>query len=367
MNLARRLAVRAAGLLADAVLLRHSPGVLLRPGVRAIIDRDLAHRDADRARRDGLRHLSVQPLPPRRGVRRRRAVQAGVQRPGAAGRRRRVPAAAVRPHAVQRTARSCRSASRSCRRRRSSASSGRSPATRCGSATSARRRCGNTLSRQTVDVDARYYLRLGDQRRAGAARARLQELGRVPRLHLLRRQLRDARLRLPRSSSGNKAFFANAELRFPLIEAVLTPHRRPRRRARRLLRQHRRRRLRRRADDRCGRATRSPITPLVGYEPDLHDADAASRSTARRATISGFRLVDGRASYGVGLETFALGFPIHFDWSWRTLFNKDWEDDVFAYQGIGEGTTAATGSASRSSRSGLATTSRALKRHERSN
>src|SRR5205814_6844639 len=50
-------------------------------------------------------------------------------------------------------------------------------------------------------------------------------------------------------------------------------------------------------------------------------------------TISGFRLKDGRASYGVGLETFALGFPIHFDWSWRTLFNKDWEDVVFAGDG----------------------------------
>ena len=43
-----------------------------------------------------------------------------------------------------------------------------------------------------------------------------------------------------------------------------------------------------------------------------------------------FRLRDGRASYGLGLETFALGFPIHFDWSWRTLFNKDWEDVLFS-------------------------------------
>jgi hypothetical protein len=49
-------------------------------------------------------------------------------------------------------------------------------------------------------------------------------------------------------------------------------------------------------------------------------------------TIDGFRLKDGRASYGVGLETFALGFPIHFDWSWRTTFNKAWEDVVFAGQ-----------------------------------
>ena len=28
--------------------------------------------------------------------------------------------------------------------------------------------------------------------------------------------------------------------------------------------------------------------------------------------------MDARASYGVSLQTFALGFPVHFDWSWRT-------------------------------------------------
>src|SRR5437762_7696187 len=38
--------------------------------------------------------------------------------------------------------------------------------------------------------------------------------------------------------------------------------------------------------------------------------------------VSGFRLVDARASYGVGLETFAIGFPIHFDWAWRTLLDR---------------------------------------------
>jgi len=48
---------------------------------------------------------------------------------------------------------------------------------------------------------------------------------------------------------------------------------------------------------------------------------------AQRA-ITGFRLVDSNASYGIGLETFALGFPVHFDWSYRTLFNKGWEDYV---------------------------------------
>ena len=34
--------------------------------------------------------------------------------------------------------------------------------------------------------------------------------------------------------------------------------------------------------------------------------------------MTGFRLVDARASYGIGLQTFALGFPVHFDWSWLT-------------------------------------------------
>ena len=38
----------------------------------------------------------------------------------------------------------------------------------------------------------------------------------------------------------------------------------------------------------------------------------------------------------MGLETFALGFPVHFDWSWRTLFNKQWEDVVFASEGGSE-------------------------------
>ncbi len=46
--------------------------------------------------------------------------------------------------------------------------------------------------------------------------------------------------------------------------------------------------------------------------------------------MDGFRLIDARASYGLGLETFALGFPIHFDWAWRTLFNENWENLLFA-------------------------------------
>ena len=67
--------------------------------------------------------------------------------------------------------------------------------------------------------------------------------------------------------------------------------------------------------------------------------------------IDGFRLVDARASYGIGLETFALGFPVHFDWSYRTLFNKEWENYLFgsselcaqaASSACGSGTTFRT-------------------------
>ncbi len=47
--------------------------------------------------------------------------------------------------------------------------------------------------------------------------------------------------------------------------------------------------------------------------------------------VSGFRLVDSWASYGLGLQTAVLGFPIHFDWSWKTKFNRDYEDMLFYY------------------------------------
>ena len=72
-------------------------------------------------------------------------------------------------------------------------------------------------------------------------------------------------------------------------------------------------------------------TPTTGF-----NTDAVGNQTpikGRPVPISGLRLVDARGSYGVGVETFALGFPVHFDWSWRTLLNKDWEDALFAASG----------------------------------
>ena len=56
---------------------------------------------------------------------------------------------------------------------------------------------GGTLSRQTFDVDARYYQRLASSGVLALRFRGFKSIGRVPGLHLLRRQLRDARLRLP--------------------------------------------------------------------------------------------------------------------------------------------------------------------------
>jgi hypothetical protein len=77
-------------------------------------------------------------------------------------------------------------------------------------------------------------------------------------------------------------------------------------------------------------------TPLIGstpvFNPITGQVELEPIYGAPRF-VNGFRLVDSRASYGIGLETFALGFPMHFDWSWRTLMNRDWEDVIYASQG----------------------------------
>jgi hypothetical protein len=186
---------------------------------------------------------------------------------------------------------------------------------------------GGLLSRQTADLDARYYLRLATNG-VLAFRARgFKSWGEFPD-YLYFGGNSEMRGYDYLEFLGNKAFFLNSELRFPLIEAALTP---------------------------IGVIgglrgiafaipmqvwTKDPITitPLLGFEPNFTTLQY-DPIYGDPATIGGFKLVDGRASYGIGLETFALGFPIHFDWSWRTLFNSQWEDYVFAYQGISEGTT----------------------------
>ena len=195
---------------------------------------------------------------------------------------------------------------------------------------------GNFLSRQTADVDARYYMRLATNG-VLAFRARgFKSWGEFPG-YMYFGGNSEMRGYDYLQFLGNKAFFLDGELRFPLIEAALTPLG--------VIGG-----LRGIAFANVGAAgyqgvpmkvfSRDPIvvTPLLGFEPN-YTTLTYDPVYGPPASIGGLKLVDGRASYGLGLETFALGFPIHFDWSWRTLLNKDYENYVFAYQGIQQGMT----------------------------
>ena len=114
-------------------------------------------------------------------------------------------------------------ASPSSRRRRSSASSGRWRAARCGWRYEFAPKIGSLLSRQTVDVDARYYLRARRHRRCSRLRIRgFKSWGDFPDFTYFggNSEMRGYDYL---QFVGQNAVFANAELRFPLIEAALTP------------------------------------------------------------------------------------------------------------------------------------------------
>jgi hypothetical protein len=187
---------------------------------------------------------------------------------------------------------------------------------------------GGFISRQTADVDARKYLRLATNGVLAFRFRGLKSWGDYP-AYLYSGGNSELRGYQYLEFIGNKAFFADAELRFPLIEAALTP-------------------LgvigglravafgnfgaSQFAQNKMQITTKTPITVrnVLNYVQDPFTGNVTPiLDTAR--TITGLRLLDGRASYGLGLETFALGFPIHFDWSWRTLLNKSWEDYVYSY------------------------------------
>jgi outer membrane protein assembly factor BamA len=187
-----------------------------------------------------------------------------------------------------------------------------------------------------VDVDVRYYLRLGGSGLLALARARFRSWGEQSDFMYFGGNSEMHGYDYL-SFIGDRAGFLNAELRFPLIEAMLTPvgvlggirgvlfanmgggsfgestdRRRP---GSRSSGDDQGRGLH--ADHRLRADQRVPAVPVIG-EPQV---------------VKGLRLIDARASYGIGLETFALGFPVHFDWSWRTLLNKEWEDMRFAAVG----------------------------------
>jgi hypothetical protein len=196
---------------------------------------------------------------------------------------------------------------------------------------------GNSLSSRTIDGDARYYQRLAT---TGVLAMRVRGFksdGGNPR-----------RLYFGGNSEmrgydylqflGDQVLFANAELRFPVIQAALTPigviggirgvfftnvgggslRGEP---------------------FKFATSKTETITPILDYVRDpasgeiLYFNGLPSPIYGPTKTVDGFRFRDARASYGLGLETFIFGFPVHFDWAWRTLLNKGWEDELFAFTG----------------------------------
>ena len=184
--------------------------------------------------------------------------------------------------------------------------------------------------RRTIDADARYYKRLGANGVLAFRVRGLQSWGDNPDFLFFggNSELRGYEYL---EFIGHKAFFGNVELRIPLVEAMLTPLG--------VLGG-----IRGTAFFNIGAAgfnnrsftpwtTKDElVTPIEGYtfnpvtgvyDPILGPA----------YIVSGFRLKDARASYGFGLESFFFGFPMHFDWSWKTMFNKGYEDLIFAAAG----------------------------------
>jgi hypothetical protein len=189
---------------------------------------------------------------------------------------------------------------------------------------------GDALSRQTADVDARYYLRLGGTGLLALRARGFKSWGDAPDFMYFggNSEMRGYEYL---EFLGSNAAFMNAELRFPFIEAMLTPLG--------ILGG-----VRGVLFANMGGASfegqsfkwfsnkTEMYTPVLRYVQNAFTGQVTP-VMGPPAQISGFRLVDARASYGLGLETFALGFPVHFDWSWRTLFNKEWEDQLFAASG----------------------------------
>lgn len=189
-----------------------------------------------------------------------------------------------------------------------------------------------TLSRQTLDIDARKYLRLGGSGLLALRARGFRSWGENPGFYYFggNSEMRGYDYL---SFIGQDAFHLNAELRFPLIDAMATPIG--------ILGGIRGTFFANLGgaafDEQPFKLYRKDTTverPLLGT--DIVQTPGGLQAVpvfGEERRVSGFRLVDSRASYGISLQTFALGFPVHFDWSWRTLFNQDWEDVVFARQG----------------------------------
>jgi len=174
---------------------------------------------------------------------------------------------------------------------------------------------GSALSRWQIDADYRKYLRLGSSSSLLALRLRgFYSDGDNPAYFYFGGNM-ELRGYPYLSFAGSQGFFGNVEFRFPLIHLAATPI-----------------------------GVLGPIrgTAYFGVGGARFKGESWQFGTSEPGLsfvndpvsgepVSGFRLVDGRASYGVGLQLFFLGYPLHLDWSKLTDLKKSspWRFDLW--------------------------------------
>jgi hypothetical protein len=169
---------------------------------------------------------------------------------------------------------------------------------------------GGTLSRTTLEGDARKYFRIG-QGTVFATRLRgFRSSGNRPDIFYFGGNM-ELRGYPYLSLAGNEGFFGNVEFRFPLIDLMKTPIG--------ILGP-----VRGTLYGGVGAArfkgesftfkSSDPGISFVNY-PGLAVCQNTPDPACLGEAVSGLHLVDGRASFGIGLQFFFLGYPLHFDWS----------------------------------------------------
>jgi hypothetical protein len=163
---------------------------------------------------------------------------------------------------------------------------------------------GSFLQRQTVDVDARKYFRLGPTSAILALRGRaFYSTGQNPDIFYFGGDM-EMRGYQYGGFSGNQGFFANAELRLPLIHLAATPI------------------------GIIGPLRGTMYFGIGGAKFKGQDYHFSTKDPGYSYVndpiygqpVTGWRLQDGRASWGFGLQAFFLGYPLHFDWTKYTDF-----------------------------------------------
>jgi hypothetical protein len=169
---------------------------------------------------------------------------------------------------------------------------------------------GGTLSRTTLEGDARKYFRIGNGTVFATRLRGFRSTGNRPDIFYFGGNM-ELRGYPYLSLAGNEGFFGNLEFRFPLIDLMKTPIG--------ILGPVRGTLFAgvgasRFKGERFNFASSEPGTSYVNYPGQLVCLTTPDPACLGEP-VSGFHLVDGRASFGIGLQFFFLGYPLHFDWS----------------------------------------------------